>query len=102
MSSLEAITLHMISDFVLQSNWIAKNKLTDWRVRLVHVGIHGVCFTVWLVWLGQPWLWFVGWLMLSHFIIDSRRWCDDQWPPRPLFVDQTLHLIVLALLLRYF
>jgi hypothetical protein len=36
-----------------------------------------------------------------HYALDSRRWCSgEKWPPRPIIVDQALHLVTLAMMVR--
>ncbi len=102
MTSLEAIALHGLGDFILQFDWIARAKLTDWRVRALHVALYCLPYALWMALTGGSWAWFTAWLALSHFVIDSHRWCGDGWPPRPIIVDQVLHLLVLAVLLRVF
>ena len=37
----------------------------------------------------------------AHFICDCRRWASGaSWPPRPILVDQSFHLLQLALISR--
>lgn len=98
---LELLALHLLGDFVLQTEHMALNKLTDWKVRLLHVSIYTLSFLAWGWWLhGASGLWFAAGVFATHFVIDSRRWCSDKWPPKPIIIDQSLHIIVLALLVR--
>lgn len=39
---------HWVADFVLQPQWIGKNKWKDIRILLLHVFIYGVFFIAWL------------------------------------------------------
>lgn len=100
MTGLEAIALHGLGDFILQTDYIAARKLSDWKVRVLHVTLYCLPYAMLLAWLGEHWGWFVFWLALSHFVIDSRRWCESKWAPRVIIVDQVLHLSVLAVLMR--
>lgn len=100
MTGLEAIALHGVGDFILQTDYIADHKLTDWKIRALHVFFYCLPFAIMLAWQGQRVTWFVFWLALSHFVIDSRRWCESKWQPRVIIVDQVLHLLVLAVLMR--
>lgn len=100
MTGLEAIALHGVGDFSLQTDYIAARKLSDWKIRALHVALYCLPYAILLAWQGERWGWFTVWLAVSHFVIDSRRWCESKWPPRAIVVDQVLHLLVLAILMR--
>ena len=104
MIGLDLLAAHMVGDYVLQTDEMAKRKLTDWRVRLLHVICYCLPFICLFAMIDQDmpggWL-FLGLLALTHFITDSRRWASgEKWPPKPILVDQTIHLVTLALLAR--
>lgn len=40
MTGLEAIALHGLGDFILQTDYIAARKLSDWKVRVLHVTLY--------------------------------------------------------------
>lgn len=96
MSGLDILAAHMIGDYILQTNWIAARKLEDWRVRTLHVTLYCLPFFV----LTGDWRFLVG-VWLTHFITDSRRWASGKhWAPKPILVDQTIHIASLAILVR--
>ena len=96
------IALHMIGDYVTQTNWMAANKLRSGGVRTLHVLIYSIPFWV-LGCLSLPTgengiLLFVS-VFIPHWIIDCRRWASpDPWPPKPIMVDQSLHALHLAII----
>ena len=103
MIGLDLLAAHMLGDYVLQTNWMAKRKLSEWRVRLLHVLLYAIPFALIAVLRADPpqSAAFVGLLIVTHFITDSRRWASGEaWPPKPILVDQTIHLVTLAVLAR--
>lgn len=58
-----AIWLHFLSDFVLQSDWMAKNKSTRSDALLLHVSIYSVP----MLYFGWKFALFNG---LAHFAVD--------------------------------
>jgi hypothetical protein len=102
MISLYLLAAHMLGDFVLQSDRMAKAKLTDVWERTLHVTGYTLGFIPFLGMAGiTDWRnpAFLGCLWVTHFITDSRRWASpDPWPPKPILVDQTIHLVTLAVL----
>lgn len=103
---LDILAAHLAGDFLLQSDWMAANKLRCWRARALHVATYAAAFlpVLALHWpgLGRALL-FLGLLALSHFLTDSRRWSTgENWPAKPIVVDQVLHVIELAILARLF
>jgi hypothetical protein len=74
---LDLLAAHLAGDFVMQTEDMAQRKLTDWRVRALHVSVYCVPFMM-LAWLYGPGvtrsaLFFVL-LWVTHFLIDIRRW----------------------------
>ncbi len=99
----------MVGDFVLQTNEEAQGKFDDAALRMKHVQKYGNAFVPFLLWR-----WYKGdttfaraffglWaLNLAHYITDSRRWASgEEWPPKPILVDQAIHLVQLALLQEF-
>lgn len=104
MLALDLLAAHMIGDFILQSHTIATQKLTSIWARIEHVALYSLSFII-IASIHAPsqrnYVLFISLLALSHFIIDSRRWASgEHWPPKPILVDQALHLTTLALLAR--
>jgi hypothetical protein len=105
MTPLEkGILAHLVADWVLQNDWMARNKTclrhpAGW----VHGAIHGICLGVALGWLAGLVLGFV------HVLVDTRvplAWwmrvfkkCGGA--PEAMWIwiwlDQTVHVITIAL-----
>ena len=104
MRSLDLLAAHLIGDYVLQTNEQAKNKLTDARVRAAHVSTYHVPFLVAGLATGAHTGRLAAFLALSwaaHFATDSRRWASgEKWPPKPILVDQAIHIATLTVLNR--
>lgn len=102
--TLEILALHMLGDYILQTDEMATKKLSDARVRLAHVIAYIVPFLVWFAFENDmAGVWFALAVGVTHFIIDSHRFCADHpWPPKSILIDQSLHIITLAVLARLF
>lgn len=73
---------HVVADFVLQTNWIARGKerVDGWTLPLLaHVGLHGA-FTLALMLAVKPAMW---WLALAdlgiHAVIDRGKSLVSHW-----------------------
>jgi hypothetical protein len=124
LETLEGMTLftwlciaHLVGDWMLQNDWMARNKRSHpWEAAcLIHCLVYTATLGVVYVWAMQrqghllvpgPALAFVLIIFTSHWLIDGwdlpRRWGvlvgqTDNMPVR-IVVDQTMHIIVLALL----
>ena len=104
---------HLIGDFLFQTDNMAKRKPQNWRWLVGHVSLYMVTITVIIVAYGLShvlpvWLPVAAWLFIfaTHVILDKRsftaRWMrmagtspDHPW--LPIVVDQTFHLITLAI-----
>lgn len=104
MRSIDLIACHLIGDYVLQSDDMAKRKLTDARIRASHVAWYHLPFLVAGVAARTNPARLAAFLILSgaaHFITDSKRWLpNDEWPPGTIINDQAIHLTTLAVLNR--
>jgi len=104
MTSFEkAFVAHLIADWVLQNDWMARHK-TSLRhpAAWVHAGIHGVCLGLALGWPGGVVLGF------AHLLIDTRVpvawWIQhfkrSQQAPESatiaIWLDQTFHIACIA------
>lgn len=102
MTGLMLIAAHMVGDYITQNDWMAAHKLTDWRVRALHVTAYTLGFAPVAWWAGLavwPAVAFLALVWVTHFITDSRRWASgEKWPPKPILVDQAIHLTTLAVL----
>ena len=100
--ALPILAAHMVGDYVTQNDWMAANKLRSWKVRAVHVTVYTLGFIpVVLMAAMSPKgsAAFLALIWVTHFITDCRRWAKgDKWPPKPILVDQTIHIATLAVL----
>ena len=104
MIGIDLIALHMLGDYILQTDKMAQHKLNDWRWRLIHVLAYTLPFAVWYVVLGysNP-VYFVAYIFVTHFAIDSQRFAkNNPWPPMSILIDQSLHLLTLAIVGHWF
>jgi hypothetical protein len=104
MLGLDLLAAHLLGDFVLQTEDMARRKPGDWRVRALHVSVYCTPFLL-LAWLYGPALTrsalFLVLLWVTHFLTDSRRWAANAaWPHKSMMVDQTIHVATLAVLAR--
>lgn len=104
MRGLDLLAAHLVGDYILQSDHMAVNKLTDARVRAEHVTAYHVPFLVAGIATGVNTKRLAAFLALSwaaHFVTDSRRWLpNDEWPPGTILNDQALHAVQLTILNR--
>lgn len=100
---LVLMSIHFVADFVLQSDWMATKKSTQFWPLFVHVAIYHACF------------WVFGWkfaavTFVCHFIqdaitsrINTRLWLADQrhWFFVAIGFDQLLHTWQLVLTYKW-
>lgn len=102
MIGLWLLAAHMVGDFITQNQWMADNKLRCPRVRAFHVTVYTLGFVPVVIFATSDWRRAVGFLLFlwaAHFVTDSRRWASgEKWPAKPLMVDQTIHIVTLAVL----
>jgi hypothetical protein len=97
---------HMFGDFITQTDWMASNKFINWKARLFHVSVYTLGFVP-IPFIAHmkliSALLFLGLIFITHFITDCRRWVSgEKWAPKPIVVDQTIHVITLAILALIF
>ncbi len=103
-NSLDLLAAHMIGDYILQTDEMAKKKLEDSTVRAHHVTRYclpfvavGLTSKASLVRVAA----FVAFVWITHFVTDSKRWLpNEDWAPGTIINDQALHLAQLAILGR--
>jgi len=104
---------HLVGDWLLQNDWMAKGKKTDFFALqgLVHFFIYTAVVLVFLSFDGvggqSPWLYLVAGVIifLTHWVIDAtnivERWMrfyhQTEAPMVRLMADQTFHLLILTL-----
>jgi len=70
---MSVIALHWVADFVLQSDWQAKNKSKNNLALLLHVTIYTVCLAVFGLLFFTNDSWIVYWILgngAAHFVVD--------------------------------
>lgn len=116
--ALWLVTAHLLADFPLQPDWMAKQKAIIYRDHdsfrafanglsslIIHISIHGFMFIPIAFYTLPPGEWelFIGWVMFSHLVIDANEWVAprDGWGHDGMvwawLVDQILHLVALSL-----
>lgn len=102
MLSMVLLACHMVGDYIAQTDWMASNKLKNAKIRAIHVTCYSLCFIPAAIYShagATSAAWFFALLWVTHFVTDSRRWASgDKWPPKPILVDQSIHLATLAVL----
>jgi hypothetical protein len=107
------VIAHVVGDWLLQTEWQATNKATNWRALLAHVTVYHIIVLAALLWrlgAGEPLVYaVVGGLAVIHAVMDRKR--SVHWFMRAMrisvkrapegwlatAVDQSLHLVWLAL-----
>lgn len=101
---LDLLAAHMVGDYILQNDWMAKNKRKYFGVLVFHSVVYALSFGL----LAQFYtndpvkraLFFVG-IIFAHVLVDKVDWqMGNPWPPKGILVDQTIHIVVLAILAR--
>lgn len=108
---------HLIADWMLQNDWMARNKQQHWLAPaiFVHCTVYTLTLllTVWFTQLDRftapQYLLFGVGIFLSHWLIDAgnlaARWMQWLRQSRLVFVqvmvDQTMHVVVIALLAEW-
>lgn len=101
------LSVHFVADFVLQTDWQAKNKSKNWEALTRHVAVYSLCFVPVAFWY-LPVAHAGGFVVLTftlHFFTDaitsrinSRIWADGR--VHAFFVgigaDQLSHAYALA------
>ena len=82
------IICHLLGDYVLQCDFIAKTKGDNWYHLLVHCFLYVVPF-----YFVFGWSWHLLFLLWSHIPIDSLK---ARWKKISYTTDQVLHYLMLA------
>lgn len=64
---MEQLLLHLMGDYVTQSDWMAQNKTKNSLAALCHATIYSLPFLL----IGSAWAYLIIWL--THFLIDRFR-----------------------------
>jgi len=97
------IWIHFVSDFLLQTDYMAINKSTNNQVLLLHCGVYSIPFLI----FGLDYALLAGML---HFIVDfitarmtTYFWSKEQrhWFFVTIGCDQAIHMTCLILTMKY-
>lgn len=99
-----ALAAHVTGDFLVQTDRQATEKFDDRSVRAAHVATYVACYLPMMRaagWCSRRSLAFLAVLTGTHYVIDADRWAGPApgFETRPVWVDQSLHLVSLALAL---
>jgi uncharacterized membrane protein len=104
---------HVIGDWLLQTEWQALNKSTNWRALMSHVAVyHAVVLAAlgWRIGLGEPLVYaVVAGLAVAHVVLDRKRPVvafmrafrisvkrePEGW--LMIAVDQSIHLVLIGI-----
>jgi len=91
---------HFLGDYILQTDYIAKNKCSDWYIMFIHCFLYTAVIVFILIALGLTnRIWLMGWIVFgSHVPLDIAK-CQGLWPAKyALAIDQIAHLIILLII----
>ncbi len=104
MKDFDLLAAHMVGDYILQTNDEAVNKFYDVNKLMDHCFKYTMAFLPFVLVTDSSIERKVAFLMsvyVTHILTDSRRWASgEEWPPKPILVDQAIHAVTLALLRR--
>ena len=83
---LKIIMCHLIGDYVLQSNFIAQTKGSNWYHLLIHCFLYIVPF---YIVFGFDWKLIV--ILITHIVIDPLK---ARWNKINYVTDQILHYVI--------
>lgn len=112
-SSFDILLLaHLVGDYLLQTEWMAKYKAERWLPLLTHCLVYTTVVALFaFLWLPEGLsMWGIALVFVSHVILDRRtlvalwykrimRVTDEKSKWLMIVADQIFHLIVLALAL---
>lgn len=85
------LVCHMLGDYVIQTDFLARTKGESWWHLLTHCVTYTVPFAVVF---GVDWR--VAWLLLTHIVIDALK---ARWKVIDYLMDQLLHLLAIGIYL---
>lgn len=114
---MDQLICHLVGDYVLQTDWMARNKTSNFGVALIHALVYAAPFALIT---GATWAWVV--IFGTHVVIDRYRLANlvmrvKQWswhkpeaelsaPPEVrtmlmIVIDNTIHLTINFLAIKY-
>ena len=122
---MEQLILHLVGDYITQTDWMAKNKRSRWGVALLHAYIYSLPFLLigsqkafWAILITH---WIIDRLGIARYVVYAKNWAtnpslkwvdcsktgypdsDPAWLTVWLLIiaDNTLHLSINFLALKY-
>lgn len=106
---------HLIGDYLLQNDWMARNKKNSSLHCFTHCALYTMAIAIVITMTGDSWpLWAFTVVFGTHFLQDRTnivswfmskvgqdRFKEDLGPWSMIVVDNTLHLLVLFILYAY-
>lgn len=125
MITADQLTLHLIGDYILQSDWMAQNKTKDHLPAFVHALVYSLPFLVlgpslpaWVVIFGTHF--FIDRYRLARYVVWAKNWLGPNRPwseckgtgypdDRPawlavwllIIADNIMHIVINGAALRY-
>ena len=97
---------HYIADFALQSAFLAENKYKSHHIMFAHCMIYTGVLSIVLLLFDVLTLALIGFILLSHFIIDTLKGLDIKAgliSIEALFhIDQVLHIVIIGVIVLTF
>lgn len=85
------IICHLIGDYVLQTDFLAKTKGENWYHLVAHCLLY--CLPFYFVF---GWCWQLGFVLIAHLVIDPLK---SRWKKISYATDQVLHYLTLCVYL---
>ncbi len=103
MITLRLLLAHMIADYALQTDWIARRKLQGWPGLLVHFAIVTVASGILIAGMIPYWWGWTLFLGTLHLLIDQYRTFHArdikiEWSLPYLLFDQATHLLTISVI----
>jgi hypothetical protein len=103
-AGLYLLLAHYLADFPLQGDFLANMKGKNWYLLMAHVLIYSLTIGAFMHALGIYATWKLFVVAISHVFVDY--WKCNYAPKETalttsLYIDQALHLIVLAICLKF-
>ena len=89
------LACHFVGDFAFQSTWMSVEKGKSWDVNFYHCATYIGTFIL----FAHPSLLAIALLLVTHYVIDTLK--ARYKVIGPIWVDQSLHLITIALILAF-
>lgn len=86
-TAYKIIAGHMLGDYVLQTDFLARTKGENWWHLLAHCVTYSIPFAIAF---GIDWR--LAWLLASHFVIDALK---ARWNRIDYMTDQVAHMVTL-------